>query len=394
VKNIVKKVVNLYFWQSVAQFLTVVFPFYLTYLHGIGVTGAYALTVSIAAVFGSMSFIRIDELFYKYLSEYKEKLLSFSLNLIFIYSLLITLVILIFNQISNTVTVYALYSLSYNLTAFTTGYLVASGSRNWVYKISIFAILSRCVILWGLNEAAHNLVLYLVLSDLVFYVIVTLIIVSQHKIYFLLNDFHIVYRKVLSFTVQTWFSSTLKTINQQLETILVGGLFGERFLGSIVLIKKLIFPLSMVVSPLPIFFHEKLSRDQKAGALFVKCLIGIYVISVLYSFVIISMFHIAPGLFGFLVKENEINKILIYLIFIYTSLQVSAWWYRVLAVHYKPSLSIRSNIVLILITVGAYSHLAGAQNIHEYYAILSIGSGLLMIYWIVQLFKWRQYGGT
>lgn len=158
------------------------------------------------------------------------------------------------------------------------------------------------------------------------------------------------FKELINFNVITFFSGTLKSINSNLDTIILGSFLTTSDVGIYNLLKKIIHPIMLIAQPLILLnypYMVKLHTQKKylrIISLIKKKSVFIILISAVYFVSVLILRDSIDDFFN--IKLDQFFLILT-LIFASTFLQLLVWWGRSISNIFNPKISLFANFLSI-----------------------------------------------
>jgi O-antigen/teichoic acid export membrane protein len=160
------------------------------------------------------------------------------------------------------------------------------------------------------------------------------------------------FKEYWSFNIKTFFSSSLKAGNRNIDNLLIGFFLSDEVVGIYQTLKKIISPIMIVSTPFSMLIYPKLvyyfelGERKKFIMLIMKISFYILLIGILYS--IISYLFL-PLIFQLMnINFFGIYRIYYLLLIILTILVSQMWWVRIFSNVVNPSYSIYMNLFSML----------------------------------------------
>lgn len=384
----IKKILNSRFkkdlsFSYITQLLTISFGFIQLFLinryFGIDIYGQIAIIVASAGIFSSLltarsseaitRFFRREELnknfsnakFILYIGFIVDFITGCLLVIgIYFLSEFISSTFLKSDSFSEEVVLYSFITFIIFLRGTINGYLQAQEMFIEMNKITISELLLKIFLLLffifvlDMKSLKDAILIFLIASiGSYFYAFVVFIksySLKYKEVFFKYNK--TILKEYWSFNLKTFFSSTLKAGNQNVDNLILAYFFNAQIVGIYQIIKKILSPVSMISKPFTTLVYTKLinyyENNQKSKFKNIILKISFYIILTSVLYVTLAIVFI-DDIF-YLLNIEFLSEYLISLVIIscITIIGAQMWWTRIFSNTVNPNYSIYVNLFATL----------------------------------------------
>lgn len=236
---------------------------------------------------------------------------------------------------------------------------------------------------FGLREAVLSYVIPYIFVTLFFYIPIIYYIFSIGPSRKLNASYQ---KEAIKFSFKNFAASSLKSLNQRIDLLLIGLIFNKNDVALYDAIKKVINLGKTLVQPLITISNRKLvkilvEKNKNKAKLFIKnqgkiIILTGSVISVIAIFTIDILFSNLFGIF-----TDQINFILKILCFILSVSLLITWWAKSYSSGTNPRYSIEANFIYLIFSTPLIYYAGSAFHINGVIASISLINIIIYFYW-------------
>lgn len=418
----IKKLINTKFKKDLSlsyinQIIIILFGFLQLYFinnyYSVSTFGELSVIVSTAGIFSSLLSARSSEAITKFFKREELNLnfenakfvlfIGFMIDIATSFILILTIFFLsdwiainfLKNKaLSNEVFLYSFVTLFSFLRGFIVGYLQAKEIFKYINLISIFEQLMIILIMFIFifilewTSLFHVILVFLISSIGSFIYSLLLFVSNYYKEY---NSIDLIFNKNLlleywHFNIKTFFSSTLKAGNKNIDNLIIGYILSPSIVGIYQTMKKILSPISLITIPFSMLMYTKLiefyetnQKNQFKNSL-LKITLYILFFSILYF--IISFILLNSFLEVFNIKLISIYNFYYTLLALIIILGSLMWWVRIFSNTINPNFSIYMNLFATIYQLTITFYITNVFELNGMLISLLILNILLFSYWL------------
>jgi len=364
------------------QFYTVLMGFFQLFLinkyFGIEVFGQLSVIIATAGIFSSLLTARSSEAVTRFLKrEFLKnnlKNVKFVLYIGFFIDFVTAIfLLLIIYLLSDKIAYYFLKNNNLNyevfLYSFVTFFLFIRGtvmgyllSKEMIFHIKMMEIIesSMKIILLIMCIYLFN---FISLRNLIYIMIFSSFISLLYAYYIFFNSYIKALRNIKvnfnknilkeywNFNLKTFFSSSLKAGNQNLDNLMLGYFLNTEIVGLYQVLKKIASPILIIASPFSLIVYPKLikyfetNQKNKFIDIILKISFYILVMSVVYSLITYLFLDNILKFMSININSLQYNVNLYYLFVLFLHILIAEmWWVRIFSNTVNPNYSIIMNL--------------------------------------------------
>jgi O-antigen/teichoic acid export membrane protein len=380
----IKKILNTKFkkdllFSYITQAITVSFGFIQLFLinkyFGVETYGQLAIIISTAGIFSSLLTARSSEAVTRFFKreelnknfENAKFVLLIGFTIDFITAILLVALIYLFSNfiatiflknlnLSDEIIIYSFITFFLFLRGTLIGYLQ---SKEMFVKINIISIVESLFKVFGLLIAIYffkfsslKAVIYVFFfaSLVSFLFAIFIFLKSYFREYFTVK---IIINKSLlkeywSFNIKTFFSSSLKAGNQNIDNLIIGYFLNAEVVGIYQILKKVLSPIMIIATPFSTLVYPRLinyfetNQKEKFKNIIIK--ISVYILFISMTYVLISYIFLSYIFRLMNIEFYDIYNNYFLLVAILYILTSQMWWVRAFSNTVNPNYSIYMNL--------------------------------------------------
>lgn len=199
-------------------------------------------------------------------------------------------------------------------------------------------------------------------------------------------------KEYFDFNMKTFFSTTLKAGNSNIDNLILGYFTDTKTVGIYQSLKNILTPINFIATPFGMMTVSKLTKlyNEKKFLEF-KNLIKTITLKILQISLVVSLvlYVLLPYILQILNIDNITfsYQIVFIAMILYSLLTVSMWWSRIFATIVNPMMSVYGGLFLLLYNFTIMVLLTYKFQIYGLAVGIVIGYLVLYVYWIKNLYN-------
>jgi len=420
----IKKLLNSKFkkdllFSYITQAVTVSFGFIQLFLinryFGVEIYGQLAIIISTVGIFSSLLTARSNEAVTRFFKreelnknfENAKLVLLIGFTIDFITAvLLVVLIYFLSNVIASTflkdvnlsdeIVIYSLITFFIFLRGTLMGYLQSKEMFVNINMINIiesfFKVCGLLIVIYLFSSNSLAVIVYVFLfASLISFVYAFFIFFKSYIKEYLLTKItfnQTLLKEYWNFNIKTFFSSSLKAGNQNIDNLIVGYFLNSETVGIYQVLKKILSPIMIVATPFSMLVYPKLihyfETNQKDKFKHIITKVSFYILLISISYILISHIFLIDIFQLMNIEFDNIYNVYFLLVSSLYILTSQMWWVRAFSNTVNPNYSIYMNLFATIF------QLTITILLSKYFGFIGMLISLILMNLIILIFWFRK----